>query len=267
MKKYLETGSAFLKVLCTVLIITNTVFVYSTYAMGGHTGGRTGGHVGSSGHTHTSSHSSAHRSSSGHTHTSSHSSAHRSSSGYTHNNHTSSNHTGTHHYGNNHSTTHHFGSGHYSHHPITSHQAISAGTSISKMPPLRINSGFRSTTVSKVNNQLTARENRTIKTWKASPHEPTQRTEKKPLLGQNPKIKKDRTLTDLNPVHDRATAKSIFRNQTKGQNVRQFTNKKGDIIRHADNGIQIRMNPDGSTRLDLPRRGIQSNGETIHFNP
>jgi len=90
---------------------------------------------------------------------------------------------------------------------------------------------------------------------------------KKSLLGKNPKIKKDRTLTDLDPTHDRSTAKSIFRNQTKGQNVRQFTNGKGDIIRRADDGTQIRMNPNGSTRLDLPRRGTQPNGETVHFNP
>ena len=90
---------------------------------------------------------------------------------------------------------------------------------------------------------------------------------KKPLLGHNPKIKKSRTLTDLDPVHDRATAKSIFRNLSKGQHVRQFKNKKGDIIRRADDGTQIRMNPDGSTRLDLPGRGTQPNGETIHFNP
>lgn len=93
------------------------------------------------------------------------------------------------------------------------------------------------------------------------------RVANKPLLGKNPKIKKDRTLTDLDPAHDRATAKSIFRNQTKGQNIRQFENKRGDIIRRADDGTQIRMNPDGSTRLDLPGRGTQPNGETIHFNP
>jgi len=90
---------------------------------------------------------------------------------------------------------------------------------------------------------------------------------KKSLLGKNAKIKNDRTLTDLKPVNDRATAKSIFRNQTKGQRVEQFRDDKtGSIRRRSDDGTQIRMKSDGSTSVDLPGRGTQPNGETIHFN-
>ncbi len=84
--------------------------------------------------------------------------------------------------------------------------------------------------------------------------------------GKNPKVKKDRTLTDLDPFHDRSTAKSIFRNQTKGQKVEKKNKSDGTIIRIADDGTQIRMNPDGTTRLDLPGRYTQPNGEAIHFN-
>lgn len=89
----------------------------------------------------------------------------------------------------------------------------------------------------------------------------------KPLLGRNPTTSKTRTNTDLDTVNDRATAKSIFRNQTKGQKIRQFEKDDGTIVRRADDGTQIRMNTDGSTRLDLPSRGTQPNGETVHFNP
>ncbi len=89
---------------------------------------------------------------------------------------------------------------------------------------------------------------------------------RKDLLGKNPKIKKDRTNTDLENVTDRSTAKSIFRNQTKGQKVQQFE-KNGEIRRRSQDGSQIRMNSDASTRIDLPGRGTQPNGETIHLNP
>jgi hypothetical protein len=80
------------------------------------------------------------------------------------------------------------------------------------------------------------------------------------------RYKDGRTLTDLKPTHDRATAKSIFRSQTKGQRVYQEKMPNGTIRRWSDDGTQIRMNPDGSTRLDLPGRGPAGN-ETIHFNP
>ncbi len=87
----------------------------------------------------------------------------------------------------------------------------------------------------------------------------------KPLLGQNPRTANTRTNTDL--PGDRATAKSIFRNQTRGQDVTQTTMPDGTVRRTAADGTQIRMNPDGTTRLDLPGRGPQPNGETIHIPP
>ncbi|NCP61737.1 MAG: hypothetical protein GW748_00865 [Alphaproteobacteria bacterium] len=88
---------------------------------------------------------------------------------------------------------------------------------------------------------------------------------KKPLLGKNPRVSSHRTSTDVGKEGDRATAKSIFRNQTKGQKVvdDKFPDK---LIRRSENGTNIRFNTDGSTRIDLPNRGTQPNGETIHFN-
>ena len=88
-------------------------------------------------------------------------------------------------------------------------------------------------------------------------------TATKPLLGNNPRVTTFRTNTDL--LGGKTTAKSIFRNQTKGQKVEQFQDKNGTIRRRTENGIQIRMNSNGSTRLDLPGRGARPNGETVHF--
>jgi len=88
----------------------------------------------------------------------------------------------------------------------------------------------------------------------------------KPLLGNNSRVAISRTNTDL--PGGRATAKSIFRNQTKGQIIRQQPMKNGGIRRISENGTQIRFNGDGSTRLDLPGRGVNPPGrETIHINP
>ena len=89
----------------------------------------------------------------------------------------------------------------------------------------------------------------------------------RPLLGNNPRTASGRTNTDLSPFNARAVAKSIYRHITKDLNVKSFTTKGGGIRRRAQDGTQIRMNPDGSTRIDLPHRGPQPNGETIHFNP
>jgi hypothetical protein len=88
----------------------------------------------------------------------------------------------------------------------------------------------------------------------------------KPLLGQNPKDGGSRTNTDLQG--DRATAKSIFRHETKGQTVTQQPTKDGQgILRQSEDGTKIRMNADGTTRVDLPGRGPLPNGETIHIPP
>ncbi|TAK52435.1 MAG: RHS repeat-associated core domain-containing protein, partial [Gammaproteobacteria bacterium] len=87
----------------------------------------------------------------------------------------------------------------------------------------------------------------------------------KPLLGRNPVSSGTRTNTDL--PGDLSTAKSIFRNQTRGQDVTQTTMSNGGVRRTAADGTQIRINPDGSARLDLPGRGNSPNGETIQIPP
>lgn len=86
------------------------------------------------------------------------------------------------------------------------------------------------------------------------------------MLGSNAKIKNGRTNTDLDPFHDRAVAKSIFKSQTKGQKIKDTPLGNGGVRRTAEDGTQIRFNSDGSTRLDLPHRGTEKI-ETIHFNP
>jgi RHS repeat-associated protein len=89
--------------------------------------------------------------------------------------------------------------------------------------------------------------------------------ESSPLLGNNPQPgsgSNPRINTDL--PGGSATAKSIFRNMTKGTEIEQTT-ARGTIRRTASNGITIRFNQDGSVRLDLPRGPTGS--ETIHFNP
>jgi hypothetical protein len=85
----------------------------------------------------------------------------------------------------------------------------------------------------------------------------------RPLLGRNPRFADSRTNTDL--PGGRATAKSIFRNQAEGP-FEQSEMGKGGVRRFGDNGVQIRMNGDGSTRVDLPGRG-PAGRETIHFDP
>ena len=66
-------------------------------------------------------------------------------------------------------------------------------------------------------------------------------------------------------AHDElAEAKSVFRNQTKGQQVQQAPLAKGGVRRSTPNGTpQIRINPNGSARVDLPRG--PTGRETIHF--
>ncbi|MDY7094570.1 MAG: RHS repeat-associated core domain-containing protein, partial [Acidobacteriota bacterium] len=86
----------------------------------------------------------------------------------------------------------------------------------------------------------------------------------RPLLGQNPRFSNTRTNTDL--PGGRAAARSIFRNQTRGQPIESQPMSNGGVRQRAPDGTQLRMNPDGSTRLDLPGRGPVGR-ETIHFSP
>lgn len=86
----------------------------------------------------------------------------------------------------------------------------------------------------------------------------------KPLLGRNARVAGSRVNTDL--PGGRYTAKSIFRKLTKGQRIIDRRQSNGTIIRYnPERSIQIRMNPDGTTRLDLRSRGPRGL-ETIHFN-
>lgn len=87
-----------------------------------------------------------------------------------------------------------------------------------------------------------------------------------PLLGRNPRNGGSRTNTDLGPGGNRASAKAIFRNQAEGQTLTEKMDK-GGFRTTAENGVQIRHNPDGSSRVELPGRGPRKNGESIHTPP
>jgi RHS repeat-associated protein len=90
--------------------------------------------------------------------------------------------------------------------------------------------------------------------------------EASPLLGRNPRLgtgNPPAVNTDL--PGGRPVAKSIFRNQTKGTTIKQAPLENGGVRRFAPDGTQIRMNPNGSTRLDLPRG--PTGREKIHFDP
>src|SRR5699024_974414 len=80
----------------------------------------------------------------------------------------------------------------------------------------------------------------------------------KPLMGRNPQPGGSRTNTDLGPNGDRASAKSVFRNQAEGKKTTTTMDNGGTRTR-ADNNVQIRHNPDGSSRVDLPNRGSAPN--------
>ena len=83
------------------------------------------------------------------------------------------------------------------------------------------------------------------------------------LLGSNPRAGGGRVNTDL--PGGRATAKSIFRAETEGEVVTQGVMKNGGTIRMTESGKAIRFNPDGTTRVDLPRG--PTGRETIHLDP
>ncbi len=90
----------------------------------------------------------------------------------------------------------------------------------------------------------------------------------KPLLGKSPVLGKNKNRINTKLEGGTATAKSIFRNQTKGQKVAQEAlGPKGGIRRFTDDGTAIRLpNNGGGARIDLPGRG-SAGRETIHFTP
>jgi len=89
----------------------------------------------------------------------------------------------------------------------------------------------------------------------------------KPLLGRNPvQGSGSNPRINTNLPGGRAAGKSIFRNAAQGQTVTQTQLGNGGVRRTLPDGTQIRMNPDGSTRLDLPGRG-PTGSETVHIAP
>ena len=80
-------------------------------------------------------------------------------------------------------------------------------------------------------------------------------------MGDNPRVGGGRVNTDL--PGGRPVGKSIFRHLTKGQPIAQSEMANGGTRRTAPDGSQIRMNPDGSTRVDVPTKPR----ETIHIDP
>ena len=82
-----------------------------------------------------------------------------------------------------------------------------------------------------------------------------------PLVGNNPKDGGSRTNTDLPGGHEAATG--TFGEQTAGQAVRTDPSTGHQV---SEDGSRLRLNPDGTARVDLPNRGSQPNGETVHFN-
>ncbi|MFZ9936118.1 MAG: hypothetical protein ACO3JG_03570, partial [Luteolibacter sp.] len=89
----------------------------------------------------------------------------------------------------------------------------------------------------------------------------------KPLLGKNPTLGKNGNRINTELDGGTASAKSIFRNQAKGQKVTQHPlSPKGGVRRVAEDGTQIRMPNNGKgARIDLPGRG-SAGRETIHFD-
>jgi len=82
-----------------------------------------------------------------------------------------------------------------------------------------------------------------------------------PLVGQNPREAKGRTNTDLKGGHSAASEK--FAEITKGQSV-VVDPKSGHRV--AADGTRLRLNPDGTARVDIPKSGNRPKHETIHFN-
>ena len=89
----------------------------------------------------------------------------------------------------------------------------------------------------------------------------------KPLLGKNPTLGKNGNRINTEHEGGTASAKSVFRNQTRGQKVSQHPlSPKGGVRRVAEDGTQIRMPNNGKgARIDLPGRGSTGH-ETIHFD-
>lgn len=85
------------------------------------------------------------------------------------------------------------------------------------------------------------------------------------VFGRNPRVTKRGIISEL--PGGRPTAKSIFRNRTKGRPIEEDETKAGDGLRRytPDNKWQIRMHYDGRTRIEIKHPGDIH--ESVHFLP
>ena len=83
------------------------------------------------------------------------------------------------------------------------------------------------------------------------------------LEGENARDGGNRTNTDL--PGGRQAAEEKFKELTKGQSTTKHPMANGGEREVAPDGTQIRRNPDGTTRVDVPGRGPYGR-ETIHYD-
>ncbi len=81
------------------------------------------------------------------------------------------------------------------------------------------------------------------------------------LVGNNPRDAKGRTNTDLPGGHE--AAKDTFGKLTSGQDV-AVDPKTGHQV--AADGTRLRLNSDGTARVDVPSSQTNPKRETVHFN-
>jgi len=82
------------------------------------------------------------------------------------------------------------------------------------------------------------------------------------LVGNNPREAKGRVNTDLPGGHDEA--KATFGKQTEGQQVKPDSATGHQV---SEDGTRLRLNPDGTARVDIPASATRPKHETVHFNP
>ena len=101
----------------------------------------------------------------------------------------------------------------------------------------------------------------TANLMQASDDAPGSSGSSEPLVGSNPREAKGRTNTDLAGGHKAATDK--FGELTKGQKT-VVDPKSGHRV--AADGTRLRLNPDGTARVDVPKSTNRPKHETVHFN-
>jgi hypothetical protein len=84
------------------------------------------------------------------------------------------------------------------------------------------------------------------------------------LIGNNATLAGSRFNTDLPGGLDEATAR--FETLTKGQAIEKDIGKGGATMLRAADGTQLRINADGSIRIDRPIDIDGRKQETIHFS-